>query len=65
MLRRAMSVQERRARERANRHRLILDTARELAEAEGWDAAFNEMHRLLATGRSPRSSGPRCTDWPS
>src|SRR5947199_6804381 len=34
----AMSVKERRDRERAERHRLIISTARELAEAEGWDA---------------------------
>ena len=33
-----MSVQQRRERERAERHRLIVDAARELAEAEGWDA---------------------------
>lgn len=33
-----MSVQTRRERERAQRHRLIIDTARELAETEGWDA---------------------------
>ncbi|MET8795228.1 TetR/AcrR family transcriptional regulator [Nocardia sp. NPDC004568] len=33
-----MSVQKRRERERAERHRLIIDTARELAETEGWDA---------------------------
>ncbi|WP_327148749.1 TetR/AcrR family transcriptional regulator [Nocardia sp. NBC_01329] len=33
-----MSVQNRRERERAERHRLIIDTARELAETEGWDA---------------------------
>ncbi|NUT46293.1 MAG: helix-turn-helix transcriptional regulator [Saccharothrix sp.] len=33
-----MSVQERRERERAERHLLIIDAARELAEAEGWDA---------------------------
>lgn len=33
-----MSVQERRERERAKRHQLIITTARELAEAEGWDA---------------------------
>lgn len=31
-------VQLRRERERAQRHQLILSTARELAEAEGWDA---------------------------
>jgi len=31
-------VQQRRERQRAERHRLILDTAREIAEAEGWDA---------------------------
>lgn len=33
-----MSAQERKERERAARHRLIVSTARELAEAEGWDA---------------------------
>jgi AcrR family transcriptional regulator len=33
-----MSVQERRERERADRERLILATAREVAEQEGWDA---------------------------
>jgi AcrR family transcriptional regulator len=33
-----MAIEERRARERAARHRLILDTARALAESEGWDA---------------------------
>ncbi|MEV0116122.1 TetR/AcrR family transcriptional regulator [Streptomyces sp. NPDC050844] len=33
-----MSVRERKERERANRHRLIVSTARELAETRGWDA---------------------------
>ncbi|GAA4974841.1 TetR/AcrR family transcriptional regulator [Actinoplanes utahensis] len=33
-----MSVQERRRRERAERERLIVATARELAEHQGWDA---------------------------
>jgi AcrR family transcriptional regulator len=33
-----MSVQQRRERDRAARHQLIVATARELAEAEGWDA---------------------------
>jgi AcrR family transcriptional regulator len=33
-----MSVQERRERERAQRAQLIVTTARDLAEAEGWDA---------------------------
>ncbi|OIJ84815.1 TetR family transcriptional regulator, partial [Streptomyces sp. MUSC 14] len=33
-----MSVQERKARERAERERLIVATARELAEQQGWDA---------------------------
>jgi AcrR family transcriptional regulator len=33
-----MSVQERRERERADRERLIVATARELAEQQGWDA---------------------------
>jgi AcrR family transcriptional regulator len=33
-----MPIQERRQREREDRQRLIVRTARELAEAEGWDA---------------------------
>lgn len=33
-----MSVRERKERERANRHQLIVSTARELAESDGWDA---------------------------
>jgi AcrR family transcriptional regulator len=33
-----VSVQDRRERERTARHRLIVETARALAEAEGWDA---------------------------
>ncbi|WP_340384045.1 TetR/AcrR family transcriptional regulator [Streptomyces sp. SS7] len=33
-----MSVKERKERERANRERLIVTTARELAEQQGWDA---------------------------
>jgi AcrR family transcriptional regulator len=33
-----MSIQARRERERAERERLIVATARELAETEGWDA---------------------------
>jgi AcrR family transcriptional regulator len=33
-----MAIEERRAREREARHRLILETARKLAESEGWDA---------------------------
>ena len=33
-----MSVQERKQRERADRERLIVATARELAEQDGWDA---------------------------
>lgn len=33
-----MSVQERKERERAERERLIVSTARELAEQQGWDA---------------------------
>ncbi|MFI5681282.1 TetR/AcrR family transcriptional regulator [Streptomyces cellulosae] len=33
-----MSVQERKERERASRQRLIVATARELAEQQGWDA---------------------------
>ncbi|MBO2459182.1 TetR/AcrR family transcriptional regulator [Actinomadura violacea] len=33
-----MSVQERRERERAERHRLIVRAAQEMAEAEGWES---------------------------
>jgi len=33
-----MSVRDRKDRERASRHRLIVSTARELAETQGWDA---------------------------
>ncbi|MBV8349805.1 MAG: helix-turn-helix transcriptional regulator, partial [Mycolicibacterium sp.] len=33
-----MPIEDRRARERAARRRLIVTTARKLAEAEGWDA---------------------------
>src|SRR5689334_12073210 len=40
-----MSVQERKERERAARERLIVATARELAEQQGWDAVTT---RLLA-----------------
>ncbi|MEW1864267.1 TetR/AcrR family transcriptional regulator [Streptomyces sp. NBC_00669] len=41
-----MSIQTRRERERAEREQLIVTTARELAEAEGWDAVTT---RRLAT----------------
>jgi len=34
----AMATEDRRARERAARRQLIVDTARRVAEAEGWDA---------------------------
>lgn len=33
-----VTIQNRRERERAERHQLIIDAARDLAEAEGWDA---------------------------
>jgi hypothetical protein len=33
-----MAIEDRRERERAARRRLIITTARTLAEAEGWDA---------------------------
>lgn len=33
-----MTLEDRRARDRAERHQLIVSTARRLAEAEGWDA---------------------------
>jgi AcrR family transcriptional regulator len=38
MLESGMAIEDRRQRERAARRRLILTTARKLAEAEGWDA---------------------------
>src|SRR5262249_40983422 len=38
MLQGGMAIKDRRERERAARRRLIITTARELAEAEGWDA---------------------------
>ncbi len=38
MLLSRMPIEDRRARERAARRRLIISTARQLAEAEGWDA---------------------------
>lgn len=41
-----MAIEERRARDRAARRRLILETARTLAESEGWDAVTT---RRLAT----------------
>jgi AcrR family transcriptional regulator len=41
-----MSIQARRERERAEREQLIITAARELAEAEGWDAVTT---RRLAT----------------
>jgi AcrR family transcriptional regulator len=41
-----MSIQARRVRERADRERLIVTAARELAEAEGWEAVTT---RRLAT----------------
>jgi AcrR family transcriptional regulator len=41
-----MAIEERRERERAARRRLIVTTARSLAEAEGWDAVTT---RRLAT----------------
>src|SRR6516164_7819850 len=38
MLPSGMAIDDRRERDRAARRRLIITTARELAEAEGWDA---------------------------
>src|SRR5215475_496616 len=38
MLSSGMTIEERRARDRAARRRLIASTARKLAEADGWDA---------------------------
>jgi AcrR family transcriptional regulator len=40
-----MSVQERKQRERAERERLIVATARELAEQQGWDAVLYSHFR--------------------
>src|SRR5258705_809222 len=38
MLESCMTIEERRERDRAARHQLIVITARRIAEAEGWDA---------------------------
>ena len=40
-----MTVQQRRERDRAKRQELIVRTARELAEAEGWDAVTTRRLR--------------------
>ena len=48
-----MSVQERRVRERAQRERLIVRTARDLAEAEGWDAVTTRRRAELIEYSQP------------
>ncbi|MGW2857167.1 TetR family transcriptional regulator, partial [Streptomyces sp. NPDC001215] len=53
-----MSVQERKERERAVRERLIVATARELAEQQGWDAVTTRRlaERIAQTvRRSPQA----------
>ncbi len=48
-----MTVQERREQERARRHRLIVDTARQLAEAEGWEAVTTRRLAALIEYSQP------------
>lgn len=48
-----MTVQDRRERERAERHQLIIDTARDLAEAEGWDAVTTRKLSALIEYSQP------------
>ncbi|WP_280200803.1 TetR/AcrR family transcriptional regulator [Nocardia cyriacigeorgica] len=48
-----MTVQERRERERARRHRLIVDTARRLAEDEGWAAVTTRRLAALIEYSQP------------
>ncbi|WP_280448086.1 helix-turn-helix domain-containing protein, partial [Nocardia cyriacigeorgica] len=48
-----MTVQARRERERARRHRLIVDTARQLAEAEGWEAVTTRRLAALIEYSQP------------
>src|SRR3954469_2471986 len=48
-----MSVQERRERERAHREQLIVTTARDLAEAEGWNAVTTRRLADLIEYRQP------------
>lgn len=50
-----MSVQERNERERAHRHHLIVEAARELAESDGWDAVTT---RRLAERTEAREGEP-------
>jgi hypothetical protein len=42
-----VAIEDRRGRERAARRRLIVTTARQLAQAEGWDAAFAELRQAV------------------
>ncbi len=48
-----MTVNERRAREREQRHRLIVDKARALAETEGWDAVTTRRLSALIEYSQP------------
>lgn len=48
-----MVIQQRRERERADRHRLIVATARDLAEAEGWDAVTTRKLAQLVEYSQP------------
>jgi AcrR family transcriptional regulator len=48
-----MSITDRRIRERAQRHDLIIATARDLAEAEGWDAVTTRRLAQLVEYSQP------------
>ncbi|MFC4943397.1 TetR/AcrR family transcriptional regulator [Pseudonocardia sp. GCM10023141] len=48
-----MTVQSRRERERAERHQLIIDTARGLAESEGWEAVTTRRLAALIEYSQP------------
>jgi AcrR family transcriptional regulator len=48
-----MSVADRRRRERANRHSLIISAAREIAEAEGWEAVTTRRLAQLVEYSQP------------
>ncbi|MEU8843141.1 TetR family transcriptional regulator, partial [Streptomyces roseus] len=56
-----MSVQERKERERAGRERLILATAREIAEERGWDAVTTRrLAERIECACRPASSVTEC-----
>ncbi|MCX4673145.1 WHG domain-containing protein [Streptomyces sp. NBC_01381] len=58
-----MSVRGRKERERADRHRLIVSTARELAETHGWDAVTTRrLAELTSALRAAVPDGPAGRD---